>query len=289
MEMKDDLMKMAGKDAAMLSKEQLIEILYRTDELMNELTIVRHQIQNKQHVKEVELEALQHEYVEDTLQAYHESDDVLAYEDYRVFAQNVANFKKVALLLAIIIPLIIGNILFFMKVEFILVAGLVVILPFILFFIYQLIANKMVQDKKMPMPQSDEAIRRSATEEGGYEQLEQSLKIRNLGFEVKQLEQKQNQILEVLQTESVLKEIYYEKARRLIYFLNNQFADNLKEALLVLSTEEHRQQMEAAIREHEETITELRTKTNQLQDQVNELQAQVSKQQSQLEQMTSRK
>ena len=262
-------------DVSKLNREQLLANLYRTDELVKEIDILDHEIEKKEKMRIVSLDALQLNYVNDKLVHYQESDEVKAYERQQAREKAYEEAKGVALVFTVMLPLITGGILFVMNVNLILVATVCVISPILLFAVYYLIGEYYIKNKEIITPKTDEMVYRDARLETSYMQLENEIEIRDLKFEITQLKQKREQTFEQLRSESALKEKYYKKARRLVYYLSNQYADTIKEAILLLENDEHRKVVNDQLDINGKEIKFLRQQLMMLQEQCDRLEVEV--------------
>ena len=264
-------------DVSKLNREQLLANLYRTDELVKEIEILDHEIEKKEKIRIVSLDALQMNYVTDKLAQYQASEEVKAYERQKAREKAYQEAKGVALVFTVMLPLITGGILYVMKTNIFIVAAVCVISPFILFSIYHLVGEYYIKNKELTVPKTDEIVYRDARLETSYTQLENEIEIRDLKFEITQLKQQREQTFEQLRSESALKEKYYKKARRLVYYLSNQYADTIKEAILLLENDEHRKVVNDQLEINGKEIKFLRQQLMMLQEQYDRLETEVDR------------
>ncbi|MGL4373757.1 MAG: hypothetical protein ACRCS6_08250, partial [Turicibacter sp.] len=89
-------------EATTLTKEQLISNIWRTDELIHEIDIVKGEVQKKKDTIQNYVATEQHKYLREAREAYTKSEEVLAYEKHAALVQKTKDFKGIVILIDLI-------------------------------------------------------------------------------------------------------------------------------------------------------------------------------------------
>lgn len=106
---------------------------------------------------------------------------------------------------------------------------------------------------------------------------------------MKQLELKIQQLEVLLDEKTVLPDIYRVRAKDVVWYLENQRADNLKEALAALVDSDHREQVKQMIEQQNHEIEKLNEVTEKLIKDNQKLKQQVEQQYQQIIELSNRK
>ena len=94
--------------------------------------------------------------------------------------------------------------------------------------------------------------------------MKDALVIQCIDQEMKQMNQREIYLKEKLEQQSVLTEIYWPYTRKVIWFLENLMADDLKEALKLLAEANHRDEMKKTIENQNLQIEDLNKRFDKL-------------------------
>ncbi|MGL4337746.1 MAG: hypothetical protein ACRCST_12715 [Turicibacter sp.] len=274
-------------EATTLTKEQLISNIWRTDELIHEIDIVKGEVQKKKDTIQNYVATEQHKYLREAREAYTKSEEVLAYEKHAALVQKTKDFKGIVILIDLIICVLLGDLFFVLGWNFILVLSFWIISPFILFYIYKAVINHTLMKNQPKAPLTESELTQQIMSQSEYIEIANSIVVTYANQEFTQLQLKIENLEQQIREESVLKEIYWSRTRKLVWYLENQMADNLKEALATLANEDHREELKQMVATQNLDIAALETKTDQLmvenqrlsqllaeqQDEINDLQS----------------
>ena len=272
-----------------LSKGDLIKNLWLTDEIINEIEIIKREIDKKKTTLEETISSTKQEYIEMVKKNYYESEAYKAHQSYQSLIEKLDAFRGVAILLDLIVCVLLGYGLIIFNVSFLKVILFWIITPIIVYLLYQQgIKYYLVKQKPAHMP-SLETVIEEAKKSLEYENISNSLIANHIRDEVMKLSQQQSQLEVLLAEKTVLPELYRMRAREVVWYLENLMADNLKEALKALVESDHREQIKEMMNEQNQEIDRLKKATETLMDQNQKLIRQVEQQRQQIEELESKK
>lgn len=272
-----------------LSKDELIKNLWLTDEIINEIEIIKREIDKKKTTLEETISSTKQEYIEMVKKNYYESEAYKAHQSYQSLIEKLDAFRGVAILLDLIVCVLLGYGLIIFNVSFLKVILFWIITPIIVYLLYQQgIKYYLVKQKPAHMP-SLETVIEEAKKSLEYENISNSLIANHIRDEVMKLSQQQSQLEVLLAEKTVLPELYRMRAREVVWYLENLMADNLKEALKALVESDHREQIKEMMNEQNQEIDRLKKATETLMDQNQKLIRQVEQQRQQIEELESKK
>lgn len=274
------------RGSSTLTKKELLENLWQTDELLNELEILKSEIDKKHILKENALKQLEEDYLKIVEENYLASPIVKRYARYEKLVQQFADIRGIAILIDLIICVLIGYSLMFLGFGVLKTTVIVMILPFIFYFIYYQIVKVMLNNKEPEYPLNLETVIKKAKLEEGYLHLKDSLSIQYIDQEIRQMNQREVYLKERLDQQSVLTEIYWPYTRKVIWFLENLMADDLKEALRLLAESNHRDEMMKTIESQNVEINSLNKRFDKLIEDYKKIVNELNKQREQIKKMT---
>lgn len=274
------------RESSTLTKKELLENLWQTDELLNELEILKSEIDKKHILKENTFKQLEEDYLKIVEENYLASPIVKRYARYEKLVQQFADIRGIAILIDLIICVLIGYALMFLGFGVLKTAVIVMILPFIFYFIYHQIVKVMLNNKEPEYPLNLETVIKKAKLEEGYFHLKDSLSIQYIDQEIRQMNQREVYLKERLDQQSVLTEIYWPYTRKVIWFLENLMADDLKEALKLLAESNHRDEMMKALESQNVEINSLNKRFDKLIEDYKKIVNELNKQREQIKKMT---
>lgn len=274
------------RESSTLTKKELLENLWQTDELLNELEILKSEIDKKHILKENTFKQLEEDYLKIVEENYLASPIVKRYARYEKLVQQFADIRGIAILIDLIICVLIGYALMFLGFGVLKTAVIVMILLFIFYFIYHQIVKVMLNNKEPEYPLNLETVIKKAKLEEEYFHLKDSPSIQYIDQEIKQMNQREVYLKERLDQQSVLTEIYWPYTRKVIWFLENLMADDLKEALKLLAESNHRDEMMKAIESQNVEINSLNKRFDKLIEDYKKIVNELNKQREQIKKMT---
>ena len=251
-------------EANNLTKQLLIENLWMTDEILNEIEILKTELEKKQLLKENTIKELEEEYLKTVEEKHLASPIVKRYARYENLVQQFKDVRSIAILVDLIVCILIGYGLVFLGFGILKTAAIVVFLPFIFYLIYHQIVKVILKNKEPEYPLNLETVIKKAKLEEEYFHLKDALVIQCIDQEMKQMNQREIYLKEKLEQQSVLTEIYWPYTRKVIWFLENLMADDLKEALKLLAEANHRDEMKKTIENQNLQIEDLNKRFDKL-------------------------
>ena len=276
-------------DVNNLSKDELIANLWLTDEMINEIEIVKREIDKKKATLEATISSTKQEHLEMVKKKYYDSEEYKAHQSYQNLTEKLAAFKGVAILLDLIICVLLGYGLIILSVPFLHVVLFWIITPVIVYLLYQQVVKYyLVKQKPTEIP-SLETVLEEAKNSIEYEKISNSLIANHIRDEMTKLGKQQSELEILLAQKTVLPELYRMRAREVVWYLENLMADNLKEALAALVEADHRQQMKEMMNEQNQEISQLKEITAKLMEQNQKLAQKVEEQRQQLVELENKK
>lgn len=251
-------------EAGKLSKELLIENLWTTDEMLNEIEILKSEVDKKQILKEKTLKELEEGYLKIIEEKYLESPGVKRYNRYKKMVQQFTDIRGIVILIDLIICVLIAYLLIFFGLGMLKTVATVGFLPFIFYFIYHQTVKLILKSKEPESPLNLETVIKKAKLEEEYFHLKDSPSIQFIDQEIKQMNQREVYLKERLDQQSVLTEIYWPYTRKVIWFLENLMAEDLKEALKLLAESNYRDEMMKTIESQNVEINSLNNRFEKL-------------------------
>lgn len=108
--------------------------------------------------------------------------------------------------------------------------------------------------------------------------MKDALVIQYIDQEVKQMIQREMYLKEKIEQQSVLTEIYWPYTRKVIWFLENQMADDLKESLKLLADSNHRDEIKKTVETQNRQIEDLNKRFDKLVEDQKKIVAELNKQ-----------
>ena len=247
-----------------LTKQLLIENLWTTDEMLNEIEILKTELEKKQLLKENTLKELEEEYLKTVEEKHLSSLAVKRYTRYENLVQQFKDIRSIAILVDLIVCVLIAYALVFLGFGILKTAAITVFLPFIFYFIYHQIVKIVLKNKEPEYPLNLEIVIKKAKLEEEYFHLKDALVIQCIDQEMKQMNQREIYLKEKLEQQSVLTEIYWPYTRKVIWFLENLMADDLKEALKLLAEANHRDEIKKTVETQNRQIEDLNKRFDKL-------------------------
>ena len=273
-------------EASNLSKELLIKNLWATDEMLNEVEILKSEVDKKQILKENTLKELEEEYLKIIEEKYLSSPGVKRYKRYEDLVQQFKDINGIAILIDLIICVLIGYTLIFLGVGILKTATVVIFLLFIFYIVYHQVVKVILKSKEPEHPLNLETVIKKAKLEKEYFHLKDALVIQNINQEIKQMNQREIYLKEKLEQQSVLTEIYWPYTRKVIWFLENLVADDLKEALKLLAESNHRDEVKNAIENQNLQIEDLNKRFDKLVEDHKKIVNEINKQREQIKKIS---
>lgn len=272
-----------------LSKDELIANLWLTDEMINEIEIVKREIDKKQATIEATIATTEQEHLKTVEKKYYDSEEYKAHQIYNALNEKLTAFKGVAILIDLIICVLLGYGLIILGVKFLYVVLFWIITPIIFYLLYQQgLKYYLIKQKPAPLP-SLESVFEEAKMSLEYQQIPNSLLAKHMKDEIVNLNQQVSELEANLVQKNVLPEIYRMRAREVVWYLENLRADNLKEALAALVESDHRQQVKQMIEEQNQEINQLKEITANLMEHNQKLAHKIEQQRQQLVELENKK
>lgn len=272
-----------------LSKDELITNLWLTDEMINEIEIVKREIDKKKATLEATISSTKQEYLETVKKKYYDSEDYKAHQLYQELTEKLAAFKGIAILLDLIICVLLGYGLIILSVPFLYVIFFWIMTPIILYLLYQQGVKYYLVKQKPAEMSSIETVLEEAKNSIEYEKISNSLIAHHIRDELMKLSKQQSELEALLAQKTVLPEIYRMRAREVVWYLENLMADNLKEALAALVEADHRQQMKEMVNEQNQEISQLKEMTAKLMEQNQKFAQKMEEQRQKLVELENKK
>lgn len=269
-----------------LVKKQLIENLWNTDEMLNEIEIMKSEFEKKQILKENTLKELEAEYLKEVEERYLASPTVKRYARYEKLVQQFKDLRGVAILVDLIVSVLIAYLLVFLDFGILKTAAVFIFLPFVFYFIYHQTVKLILKNKEPEYPLNLEIVIKKAKLEEEYFSLKDALVLQYIEQEMKQMSQREIYLKEKLEQQSVLTEVYWPYTRKVIWFLENLMADDLKEALKLLAESNHRDEMKAAIEIQNHQIEDLNKRFDKLVEDQKKVVNELNKQREQIKKIS---
>ena len=244
-------------DSTTLTKDELISNLWLTDEIMSEIEIIKDEIEKKRVSLESTIQSTEQEYLKTVKENYTKSELYQAHQTYDDLIDRMKHLKGIVILIDLIICILLGYLFIMQDVKLMYVMLFWITVPILVYLIYDQIIKYYLKAKKpKPLSTLDEVIAevKTSTE---YLHISDSLIAKHIKQEMKQLELKIQQLEVVLDEKTVLPDIYRVRAKDVVWYLENQRADNLKEALAALVDSDHREQVKQMIEQQYQQIIEL--------------------------------
>ena len=262
-------------EASNLTKQLLIENLWMTDEMLNEVDILKSELEKKQLLKENTIKELEEEYLKVVEEKHLASPIVKRYARYENLVQQFKDVRSIAILVDLIVCILIGYGLVFLGVGILKTAAIVVFLPFIFYLIYHQIVKVILKNKEPEYPLNLETVIKKAKLEEEY-----------FHQEVKQMIQREMYLKEKIEQQSVLTEIYWPYTRKVIWFLENQMADDLKESLKLLADSNHRDEIKKTVETQNRQIEDLNKRFDKLVEDQKKIVAELNKQREKMKKIS---
>lgn len=276
-------------DPMKLTKDELISNLWLTDEIMSEIEIIKDEIEKKRDSLESTIRSTEQDYLKTVKENYTKSELYQEHKAYDDLIDRMKHIRGVAVLIDLIICVLLGYFLIMQDVKLMYVVLFWIIVPITGYLLYDQWAKYYLKSKKpKSLPTLDEVIVevKNSTE---YLQIPDSLIAKHIKQEMKQLEQKIKQLEVLLDEKTVLPLIYRLRAKDVVWYLENQRADNLKEALAALIDSDHREQMKQMIEQQNHEIEKLNEVTEKLIKENQKLKHQIEQQHQKIVEITNRK
>lgn len=272
-----------------LSKDELIANLWLTDEIINEIEIVKREIDKKKASLDSTIAATEQEHLKAVETKYYDSSEYKAHQDYNGLIEKLKDFKGVAILIDLIVCVLLSYALIIFNVNFLYVILLFIITVVIFYLLYQQ-GTKYYLNKQKPAPiPSLESVIEEVKMSYEYQQIPNSLLANHMRDEMKKLNQQLSELEATLIEKTVLPEIYRMRAKEVVWYLENLMADNLKEALAALVEGDHREQVKQMIEEQNQEINQLKDITAKLMEHNQKLAHKLEQQRQQLVELENRK
>lgn len=276
-------------DPATLTKDELIKNLWLTDEIINEIDIIKDEIEKKNKSLELTITSTEQEYLKTIEDSYMKSTLYQKHIKYNDLLEHMKSFKGIAVLLDLIICVSLGYLFIIQGIQLMYVILFWIIAPIVLYLIYDKSVGYYLKSKKpSPLPTLEQTIE-EAKNSDEYSNIPNSLVAKHIRQEIVQFQQNIQQLEESLDEKSVLPIIYRLRAKEIIWYLENLRADNLKEALAALVDSDHRKQMKEMVEQQNHEIERLNKITERLLKDNNQLKQQIERQHEQIIQLTNRK
>ena len=272
-----------------LSKDEIIANLWLTDEIINEIEIVKREIDKKKASLDSTIVATEQERLKAVKTKYYDSSEYKAHQDYNGLIEKLKDFKGVAILIDLIVCVLLSYALIIFNVKFLYVILLFIITVVIFYLLYQQ-GTKYYLNKQKPAPiPSLESVIEEAKMSYEYQQIPNSLLANHMRDEIEKLNQQLSELEATLIEKTVLPEIYRMRAKEVVWYLENLMADNLKEALAALVEADHREQVKHMIEEQNQEINQLKDITAKLMEHNQKLAHKLEQQRQQLVELENRK
>jgi hypothetical protein len=220
---------------------------------------------------------------------YTKSELYQAHQTYDDLIDRMKHLKGIVILIDLIICILLGYLFIMQDVKLMYVMLFWITVPILVYLIYDQIIKYYLKAKKpKPLSTLDEVIAevKTSTE---YLHISDSLIAKHIKQEMKQLELKIQQLEVLLDEKTVLPDIYRVRAKDVVWYLENQRADNLKEALAALVDSDHREQVKQMIEQQNHEIEKLNEVTEKLIKDNQKLKQQVEQQYQQIIELSNRK
>lgn len=273
-------------EASNLTKQLLIENLWMTDEMLNEVEILKAELEKKQLLKANTIKELEEEYLKTVKEKHLASPAVKRYTRYENLVQQFKDIRSIAILVDLIVCVLIGYGLVFLGFGILKTAVVVVFLPFIFYLIYHQIVKAFLKSKEPQYPLDLEMVVKKAKLEEEYLTLKDSLSLQYIDSEMKQMIQREMYLKEKLEQQSVLTEIYWPYTRKVIWFLENQMADDLKESLKLLADANHRDEIKKTVETQNLQIEDLNKRFDKLVEDQKKIVAELNKQREKMKKIS---
>lgn len=276
-------------DPTTLNKEELISNLWLTDEMISEMEIVQDEIEKKRISLDATIANTEQEFLKKIHDDYYKSNLYQAHEAYKDLLDKFKHLKTIALLIDLILCVMAGYFLIVSGMPLMYVILFWIIVPICLYLIYDQIVKAFLKKRQPDTLPTLEEVLTEAKQSPEYERISESLLAKHIKQEIKQLQDKNQQLELTLEEKTVLPIIYRLRAREVVWFLENHRADNLKEALAALVDADHRQQMEDAVNQQNHEIQKLKEITEKLSQDNKRLAQKLEQQHQQITELTNRK
>lgn len=276
-------------DPTTLTKDELISNLWLTDEIMSEIEIIKDEIEKKRVSLESTIQSTEQEYLKTVKENYTKSELYQAHQTYDDLIDRMKHLKGIVILIDLIICILLGYLFIMQDVKLMYVMLFWITVPILVYLIYDQIIKYYLKAKKPKLLSTlDEVIAevKTSTE---YLHISDSLIAKHIKQEMKQLELKIQQLEVLLDEKTVLPDIYRVRAKDVVWYLENQRADNLKEALAALVDSDHREQVKQMIEQQNHEIEKLNEVTEKLIKDNQKLKQQVEQQYQQIIELSNRK
>lgn len=276
-------------DATKLTKDELISNLWLTDEMISEMDIIEDEIEKKKSTLESTIMNTEQEYLKMVHDEYHKSDLYQEHQDYQDLLDKFKHLRGISILIDLILCILIGYFFIISGMELMYVILFWIIVPISLYLAYDQIVKFYLKKKQpSPLPKLEDVLN-EAKMSPDYCKISDSLLAKHIKQEIKQLQEKRLQLETELDEKTVLPQIYRLRAREVVWFLENQRADNLKEALGALVDSDHREQMAQTMNQQNHEIKKLHEITEKLSQDNKRLAQKLEQQHQQIVELTNRK
>lgn len=126
-------------EASNLTKQLLIENLWMTDEMLNEVDILKSELEKKQLLKENTIKELEEEYLKVVEEKHLASPIVKRYARYENLVQQFKDVRSIAILVDLIVCILIGYGLVFLGVGILKTAAIVVFYHYFYLIYHQIV------------------------------------------------------------------------------------------------------------------------------------------------------
>lgn len=272
-----------------LAKNDLIENLRLTNEMINTIDSYKKDRLKKSESLALTIESTQKEYVAAVKEKYYESEGYKASQKYEELTQNIKDFREIVILLDLIIGVLFSYLFFMLGVNFLSVLFLFLILVAFVYVVYCFGVKYYLNKKRPAAIQSLECVIEEAKTSYDYQRIQHSLLANHLRDEIDEIDQQISRLEEELAKKTVLPEKYRYRSKEIIWYLENLVADNLKEALSALIEDDHRKQMKQMIENQNTEIKHLKEVSQQLVENNHRLAEQLENYQQRLNQIEDKK
>lgn len=276
-------------DATKLTKDELISNLWLTDEMISEMDIIEDEIEKKKSTLESTIMNAEQEYLKMIHDEYHKSELYQEHQDYHDLLDRFKHLRGISILIDLILCILIGYFFIISGMALMYVILFWIIVPISLYLAYDQIVKVYLKKKQpSPLPKLEDVLNEAKTAPA-YCKISDSLLAKHIKQEIKQLQEKRLQLETELDEKTSLPQIYRLRAREVVWFLENQRADNLKEALGALVDSDHREQMAQTMNQQNHEIQKLHEITEKLSQDNKRLAQKLEQQHQQIVELTNRK
>lgn len=276
-------------DPVTLTKDELISNLWLTDEIVNEIDIIKDEIEKNKKSLKLTIGSTEQEYLKNIADNYMTSSLYQQHIKYDDITDRMKHLKGIAILLDLIICVSLGYLFIMQGIQLMYVILFWIIAPIALYLIYDKIVAYYLKSKKpSPLPTLEQTIE-EAKQSSDYLNISNSLVAKHIKQEIMKLEQNIQQLEQSLDEKSVLPIIYRLRAKEIVWYLENLRADNLKEALAALVDSDHRKEMKEIVEQQNHEIEKLNEITERLVKDNKRLKQQIERQHEQIIELTNRK